>query len=36
MAFADGSVVNLTNDFPLGELKKLLTHQGGESVNRRK
>lgn len=32
VAFADGSVANLKNDFPLAELRKLLTHQGGEKV----
>ena len=32
VAFADGSVANLKNDFPLEELRKLLTHQGGETV----
>jgi prepilin-type processing-associated H-X9-DG protein len=30
VAFADGSVTILKNDFPLDELKKLLTHQGEE------
>lgn len=32
VAFADGSAVNLKNDFPLEELRKLLTYQGGEKV----
>lgn len=32
VAFADGTVVNLKNSYPVGELKKLLTHQGGEPV----
>ena len=32
VAFADGSVTNLKNDFPLAELRKRLTHQGGEKV----
>jgi len=35
VAFADGSVTNLKNDFPLAELRKRLTHQGGEKVKRR-
>jgi prepilin-type processing-associated H-X9-DG protein len=34
VAFADGSVGNLKNDFPLAELRKLLTYQGGERVKR--
>lgn len=34
VAFADDSVVNLKNNFPLAELRKLLTHQGGEKVVR--
>ncbi len=34
VAFADGAVVNLKNDFPLDELEELLTYQGGEAVER--
>jgi prepilin-type processing-associated H-X9-DG protein len=34
VAFADGSIVNLENDLPLDELRKLLTCQGGEKVKR--
>lgn len=32
VAFADGMVVNLKNGYPVSELRKLLTHQGGEPV----
>lgn len=34
VVFADGSGVRLENDFPLDELRKLLTYQGGEEVER--
>ncbi len=36
VVFGDGSVVRLKNDFPPEELRKLLTHQGGEKVVRPK
>lgn len=32
VAFGEGQPVNLKNGFPLDELEKLLTHQGGEAV----
>ncbi len=33
VAFADGTVVNLKNDYPRDKLEKLLTHQDGEKVD---